>query len=98
MRARSRRRSRPSIGWSRNIRRPPSPWQRGGSWTASKRSEARSFLVSSLDLTPEPVRQNLVNQFGAEEIGRDVAGQRAQLDDVAADDPARLDDAAEQRE
>src|SRR2546427_8028582 len=52
---------------------------------------------SAPNLTPEAVRQNLVDQLRAEEVWRDVAGHGAQLDDVAAHDPSRVDHAAQQR-
>src|SRR5258708_33547687 len=63
-----------------------------GGWSARLSAER------ALDVGAEPVRQDLVNQLRAEKIRRDVPAHRRQLDDVAPDDRAPLDDPAEQRE
>ena len=44
------------------------------------------------------IRQDLVNQLRAQEVGRDHAGQGAELNDVAGDDGCPGDGGAEKRE
>src|SRR5439155_26248262 len=49
-----------------------------------------------VDLSPESVREDLVNQLRAQKRRRDVAGEGGQFNDIAADDGPLFDHVPEQ--